>query len=280
MNLFQLFSSKFTMFILASTLTLTSTHTKTKTLIFDFNGVLANVSRLGIAKEMGLGQLTWYAFAYRSNPKTDFFQFLENEFGTQKPEKNCQLAGGDGHALPKIMCDWMTGKPGKDIIESIINHIDENELINKSFKGKVFKAVAKTIFNPQTLVKHTHPIKGVKNLLQRCFKKGNRMLLLSNYADDAFQELYKKEEFNVIFKHIAPQDCIISGICKVMKPYKSIFDYLENFLTEHNLEIEECIFIDDQIENIEAARAYGLESIHFTGNYKKLKKQLKERGAL
>ena len=54
---------------------------------------------------------------------------------------------------------------------------------------------------------------------------------------------------------------VVSGVEKVVKPDNAIFNLL---LQRYNLTPGECIFIDDNIYNIEAANNMGIETIHFT----------------
>lgn len=53
---------------------------------------------------------------------------------------------------------------------------------------------------------------------------------------------------------------ILSYQDKVIKPGKEIYDLL---LTRYGLKAEECVFLDDTLENVEAARRYGFFGICF-----------------
>ena len=46
--------------------------------------------------------------------------------------------------------------------------------------------------------------------------------------------------------------------------------------TRFGLELSECIFIDDNLRNVEAAKKLGMEAIHFTG-YDMLIRDLSEQ---
>ena len=54
---------------------------------------------------------------------------------------------------------------------------------------------------------------------------------------------------------------VVSGVEKMVKPDIAIFNLL---LQRYNLTPGQCIFIDDNIYNIEAAANMGIEAIHFT----------------
>ncbi len=54
----------------------------------------------------------------------------------------------------------------------------------------------------------------------------------------------------------------ISAELKLLKPQKEIYD---RFCQIHNLIPEECLFIDDQLENVQAARSAGWTAHQFKG---------------
>ena len=53
---------------------------------------------------------------------------------------------------------------------------------------------------------------------------------------------------------------ILSYLDKVIKPEKEIYDLL---LSRYELKAEECVFLDDTLKNVEAARKYGFYGICF-----------------
>ena len=55
---------------------------------------------------------------------------------------------------------------------------------------------------------------------------------------------------------------MVSGRVKLRKPNKEIYEYL---LNTYMLKAEECVFIDDRKENIDAAMAVGMKGIVFDG---------------
>lgn len=65
-----------------------------------------------------------------------------------------------------------------------------------------------------------------------------------------------------------------SYILKACKPEKEIY---ESFFKDNNLKPEECFFLDDKPENIEAARKMRMDGIIFTGDIAAVKAQLKNK---
>lgn len=135
------------------------------------------------------------------------------------------------------------------------------------------------IFDPATLATYTHPIKKGVELLESCSQREDlTLMLLSNYAADAFEELYNRTEAQKIFKYFAPEKMIVSGLIGTMKPYGSIYEYLKK---EYHLDPAECVVIDDQEENIEAAKKAGFETVFIkNGNFAQARKELVEMGVL
>ena len=54
---------------------------------------------------------------------------------------------------------------------------------------------------------------------------------------------------------------VISAEVGIMKPDPRIFQYA---LEQLDVAPAEAVFVDDVIENVEAARAFGMHAIHFT----------------
>ncbi|WP_028331227.1 HAD-IA family hydrolase [Brachyspira alvinipulli] len=93
------------------------------------------------------------------------------------------------------------------------------------------------------------------NLLREYYNKGYNIYYLSNMPIETFNFLRKDTDF---FDTICVGG-IISGDVKMVKPEKSIFEY---FLNKFNLNAEECLFIDDNINNVNTALELGIKSVH------------------
>jgi len=82
-------------------------------------------------------------------------------------------------------------------------------------------------------------------------------------------------EINVERNLFAPYDpCLLS--CKIgfAKPDKEIFELM---LQKLALKANECLFVDDRAEHLEAAKKLGFETIHFKNN-KQLAEELEGKG--
>ena len=63
----------------------------------------------------------------------------------------------------------------------------------------------------------------------------------------------------------------------MVKPHAEIYEYL---LNTYKLKAEECIFIDDRLDNIEAGEKLGIKGYLFDGDAEKLRGYLKTEGII
>lgn len=96
-----------------------------------------------------------------------------------------------------------------------------------------------------------------KNWLAELKAKGFNIYLLTNYPEWMFNEHWK----NVFTFTDSVDGKIVSGKEKVIKPDAEIYNLI---LNTYSLKAEESIFIDDRLENIEAANKIGIHGIQFT----------------
>ena len=92
--------------------------------------------------------------------------------------------------------------------------------------------------------------------IKRLRKADYRTGILSNFADDA------RHRWTVDFPFIAYFDgIIISAEVGMLKPDPKIYHLAAESV---GVQIQEALFIDDLIGNIEAAKQLGMQTIHFT----------------
>jgi 2-haloacid dehalogenase len=90
-------------------------------------------------------------------------------------------------------------------------------------------------------------------LLQK-LKEKYKLYGLTNWSTETFPIVLKRYSFFKLFDGI-----VISGEEKLIKPDKKIF---ERMLDRYHLKAKNALFIDDNINNIQAAKAMGFETIH------------------
>jgi putative hydrolase of the HAD superfamily len=181
--------------------------------------------------------------------------------------------------------------------EEILDDLFKDPLIKRKLKEAVFTTSiwkeldrgtlsfeeAKKIFNEKNpdlkeeiniLLKewknYLHPITENVEILPK-LKENNKLFILSNFHEDAFNYIRGKYSFFDIFDGM-----VISYKEKLLKPEKEIYQLL---LNRYNLKPEETIFVDDIVENIQAAEELGIKSILYKGP-EALRELLKREGAL
>ena len=97
------------------------------------------------------------------------------------------------------------------------------------------------------------PIEENVKILEEVKELGYRTYILSNYIIEAFSYISSKYSFLSLF-----DGQIISGVEKVIKPEKAIYELL---LSRYNLAPEESLFIDDILFFLKPAKKLGMKTI-------------------
>ena len=96
-----------------------------------------------------------------------------------------------------------------------------------------------------------------------------RVIALTNWSAETFPVALARFEFLHWFEGI-----VVSGVEKTRKPFVKIYELT---LERYALQAENCLFIDDNKRNIEAAQQLGIQTHHFT-KATLLEKDLNQRG--
>lgn len=103
----------------------------------------------------------------------------------------------------------------------------------------------------------TGPIYGTVEILQNLERLNeHKLYALTNWSAELFPYARKHYHFLNGFRGI-----LVSGEENLKKPDPAIYKLI---LDRYGLKAEECIFIDDNLRNIEASTKMGIHSIHFT----------------
>lgn len=100
----------------------------------------------------------------------------------------------------------------------------------------------------------------ILELIKNIKEKGYNTYVLSNAPLDIDKYL-KDKKLNQLFNGI-----VLSAFEKLVKPNKEIYELI---LNRFNLKAEESVFIDDRLENVEAAKKVGIDAFQF--DYKNIK---------
>lgn len=115
------------------------------------------------------------------------------------------------------------------------------------------------------LVRYDYAIPWVKALKEN----GYQVLVLSNFSHKAVVECGEVLDFLPF-----TDGGILSYKERMIKPQPEIYELLIN---RYNLTPEECVFMDDTLVNVEAAKKVGIHAIHFR-NKEQAEKELHDLG--
>lgn len=146
--------------------------------------------------------------------------------------------------------------------------ITDEEVIRLSkerLPKRLWDAAEKSYYN---WIYHIPLIAGMDKVVERVkHVHGRRIFLLSNISE------YFAKRDNVVPVLSLFDKKIYSGVCKMIKPNKDIFEYM---LKECDILPSETLFIDDSPINIAGAESVGIKGYLFDGDVEKLSKYLDE----
>ena len=111
-------------------------------------------------------------------------------------------------------------------------------------------------------------IQDTVELLKQCVNDpALKVVALTNWSAETFPVALEKFDFLQWFEGI-----VVSGEEMTRKPFPDIY---QTTLNRFDLKPEESLFIDDNKRNIEAAKALGIQCVHFSSPFQ-LEKELKK----
>ena len=136
-----------------------------------------------------------------------------------------------GYSL--IDTGFITKEEAIQIVQDRTNHINDN-LVQNFWNN----------YNNYAFVD-----KRVLNLIERLKNKGYKVYLLSNMNEYTFNKVKASNLFNIVDGYV------LSYLVHQVKPYISIYKTL---ISKYNLTVSECLFIDDNENNINTANSLGM----------------------
>lgn len=230
----------------------------TKNIIFDLNEVLFTTSIQTYIKKVPAFFGFEFSRLFQGRlPNFKIKPFFEDAIRDIPGEFSNHVAYHEGKPLLPVMNDW---QKGKDVFKIVTDHIDAKD-IPKS--DKVFlKAIASTFFVPEQFAASKKPIAHVVQMLIDLKDAGYKLYVLSNWDAQSFPIFCKmNSEIMNLFDGM-----MISGDEMMVKPDQNFFRLC---LNRFNLKAEECLFIDDQEINVNAAIELGMKAFTFDPSDKK-----------
>ena len=113
------------------------------------------------------------------------------------------------------------------------------------------------------------PVPGMFHVVSELKEKGHKIYLLSNISK-GFAETYPLIPWiRTLFSLF--DGLVFSGVIGMAKPDQEIFQYV---LDTFHLDPKECVFIDDRMDNVNAAKKTGIEAYFFNQDVNKLREFL------
>lgn len=140
---------------------------------------------------------------------------------------------------------------------------DRGEIVNDQRYGLVKDKLPQSMHGTlRLIVDHWQDdlvqIPGAEDFVKKCKSAGYRMYVLSN-ACQLFYEYFPRRFDAKLFDGI-----MVSSTVRLIKPDPRIYELL---CSTYDLKPEECVFIDDRADNVEAAQGVGMRGIVFPGSY-------------
>jgi len=151
------------------------------------------------------------------------------------------------------------------------NRLDEGSIEDEEMKSDFCSRLPERLHEKACAVydnwyMNLNPIKGMFELVRELKAMGKRLYLLSNISC-LFAEKYR--EIPLLGELLSEFDGLVfSAPIRMVKPERRIFEHL---LEKYSLEPKECTFIDDNADNIAAAKEIGINTYLFDGDAQKLR---------
>lgn len=235
-------------------------------IIWDLGGVALQTNRKKAVPVIGatVGATRWLAYNllghgfHPAEAQKAAFEFMDWRRGNPP---HTAAKNGD-IPLPLDMREVLKGITSpSEVAESICkdcdkhaNYFVENYKSNNSAREMV-KGVIRCLL-PENLVKIQEVNPKTLELVRACKQANNcELLILSNWDKESCAQLIASKP--ELFENFEPNKIIFSGNTGFMKPEPEIYNYVTS---KYNLDPADCILIDDQPENIAAARAAGWQN--------------------
>lgn len=180
---------------------------------------------------------------------------------TYEPEQHLRNLGYDETTRKNVMEAmfanplWNENDKGllttEELLDGFIENAPKYEVQIREAFGKIEK----------TIELLPHSMEWVENLKAR----GYHLYIISNYGEYTYEQTEHKLKFLPYM-----DGTIFSFQYKMIKPDRAIY---EKLLEKFELKAEECVFIDDSLANVVAAKQAGFHGIHFQ-NYEQAKAEL------
>lgn len=184
------------------------------------------------------------------------------------------------HFEPSYMVGvYVTDKDDKALLEEVVfdrlywDRLDKGTISNEETISLIKERIPENLWDVAEKIYYNWvynipEIDGMSDLLDHLKNRhGVRLFLLSNISN------YFASHANEIPILKKLDGLVMSAPIGIVKPSYEIFDHI---CKKYDISPSEAIFVDDRTDNIEGAKAYGINGYVFDGNAEKLKEYLDE----
>lgn len=225
--------------------------------VFDLNGVLFDTSKITVFQQLGIADSIAYTLQHRSSSylKKRFFILLDKASGTQGNSYTAK--DPDGSTMPALMIEWIQGsKTNKAILDQIKSSFRKHpEWFESKREQELITRLAYAIFDPNYFMQSRKLLTDLLPVILLLKKHGAKLYVLSNWDKESF--ILLKQEYKDLFDLF--DGCFISGDYNCAKPEPNIYKLVSEKLGSTNI-----MFLDDQQENILAAKQAGWQTVQVT----------------
>lgn len=190
----------------------------------------------------------------------------------QNAHKTFPLIGRLGYNYVRYCCTGTVGKSQQMVY-------DVRQLLKKGAVGEEYKKVIEK-YDPalwaiaEKMAAEQYPIKGMPRLIQELNSLGYTQRIASNIGSHEIKNLQNRHaQLFGYFQEGKTVDYLGQGKQAVQKPS---LEYFKQYMATYNPDgTKTIIFIDDRLDNVQAARTSGMVGIHFK-NAKQLRQELKK----
>lgn len=234
-------------------------NTDIQAIIFDITGVIFYISVPKLIQSIGYKDLALYYFQKYKNPFHECLMILDH-MRQEVPGQFQDTATYKGTLLPVCFIQWQEGLISYgDLyhrIHDYLNNLAQQHYFSSTIHKRVIFKLLHAFLNPQVLLNAYSIIPSTANLIQQLKQTGHyRLYILSNMDQETWNGL--KASHAQLFHNF--DGIVTSCESHLFKPDVRIFNYLTY---NYNLDPHQCCFVDDQIENIQAAEQLGMIGIH------------------
>ncbi len=144
----------------------------------------------------------------------------------------------------------------KEVFDSLLWAMHDGGLLTREeLLEKLPKSVDREVFSHcvRKIARELTPIPEMIDLFHALRRQGYKIYILSNMPEEMHLELVQLHDF---FAH--PEGQIFSYQVKAIKPQSQIYEAL---LNQYKLFPEESVFIDDRLDNVQAAERLKIKAI-------------------